>query len=55
MGSEMCIRDSYMDSVLQATDLQADVNKKYVDSNMSWDEIKKLQDAGYQVSRKTKK
>ena len=45
----------YMDSVLQATDLHPKTNKKYVDSNMSWDEIKKLQDAGYQVSRKTKK
>ncbi len=43
----------YMDSVLQATDLQADANKKYVDSNLSWLEIKKLQDAGFQVSRNT--
>lgn len=42
----------YMDSLLRATNIVPDENRKSVSADTDWQDIKKLQEAGYQVSRK---
>ncbi len=41
----------YMDSIVRASAMTFDENKKSVTQESDWVEIKKLQDSGYQVSR----
>lgn len=41
----------YMDSILSASKIKPVENKKYVANKTTWEEIKKLQDNGYQVIR----
>ncbi len=41
----------YMDSLLEVSTITLDKNEKSVPQGSDWEEIKQLQDAGYQVSR----
>ena len=44
----------YMDSVLRASEVEVAENKKTIPDTTSWEDIKKIQDEGYQVSRHKK-